>query len=325
MSTIIPSGWLPVKLHAETGYFSCNWFYFNDKPFSEPFFTETMRQCQFLIENAGFNRPATTLEQLREASSTISAVSAGAIIFHVSRCGSTLVSQSLSLMPENIVLSEVPFFDDILRIPFNQKILGWSGTTDDYFKAAVKFHAQSRLGREKRFVIKTDSWHLMFYDQFRRMYPGVPFIIMYRSPDEIIRSQKKMRGMQSVPGMIELNVFGLTESDITYDLDQFMSRVLEKYYQAILEILSRDSSCLVINYNEGIETIMDKVFRHTAIEPSHESISRMKERQKFHGKYPGQLFQVQEANENPPPFLDKCFSLYHLLEEKRLSREPVVV
>jgi len=309
--------WVPYKIIPENNVIACQWLYVKNKAFTEPFFSETIQQCKLLPENNYLLKQLTDFELLPVWSREINSVTPTAFIFHVSRCGSTLASQLLSLEPKHIVLSEVPFFDDILRLPFNKKAGASLKQTDNYFKAAVRFYAQKRTGEENNLFIKTDSWHLFFYKQIRKVYPSVPFIIMYRTPYEIIRSQKRLRGMQSVPGIIEAELFGFEEQDITYDLDLYMSRVLEKYYRKVLEIMENDPFCILLNYKEGMEAIMKRIIAYTGISASAAYLNKIKERSQFHGKYPNQIFSETPATENPPPYLQKCLELYDAIEEKR--------
>src|SRR5258708_39765886 len=96
-----------------------------------------------------------------------------AIIFHISRCGSTLISQLLATSEENVVLAEVPFFDDLLRLPFKEPGIS-EAMINELFLCAVKYYGQNCAepkgfvrGSQKRVFIKADRWHLFFYKQLR--------------------------------------------------------------------------------------------------------------------------------------------------------------
>jgi hypothetical protein len=161
-------------------------------------------------------------------------------IFHVSRCGSTLAAQLLSLNEENIVLSEVPFIDEVLRWRNLLPNADEAGTLQ-LLQASIASYAQKRSGKEKRLIVKADSWHVLFYKQLRKLYPQTPFILLYRKPDEVIKSHQKLRGMQAVQGVIEPQLFGFDAEAINLvGLDEYMALVLEKYYTAFLEISEHD-------------------------------------------------------------------------------------
>src|SRR5690606_34626620 len=123
------------------------------------------------------------------------AVAPTAFIFHVSRCGSTLLSQLLDLDEANIVLSEVPLLDQLLRLP--ETFPGISRAQQETaLQATIRLLGQKRTGHEKQLFIKLDSWHVFFAATLRKQYPSVPFILLYRAPDEVFESHRRHRGMQ---------------------------------------------------------------------------------------------------------------------------------
>ena len=106
--------WVPWKLSNTL----CEWLYTGNKKFTEPFFDDTISVCRNLDENRKPYKVVSDLQIMAEWAGDINALVPSAIIFHVSRCGSTLLSQLLGLDETHIVLSEVPFFDELLRLPY---------------------------------------------------------------------------------------------------------------------------------------------------------------------------------------------------------------
>ncbi|HYJ38632.1 MAG TPA: sulfotransferase, partial [Chitinophagaceae bacterium] len=268
---------VPVKLVSDGNGRLCQWLNTTNKKFTEPFFDDTIRICKNLPENRHSFKSASVLQMLPLWSAEMKFIDPTAFIFHVSRCGSTLLSQLLALDPKNIVLSEVPFLDEVMRLPFNPNRLSVE-ESDNYFREALRFYGQQRDQDESSLFVKLDSWHLLFYDRLRKLYPKTPFIILYRSPADIIRSQKRSRGMQSVPGLIEKEVFGFTETDLTTDLDLYMSRVLEKYYSEILRITTTDENFLLVNYDQGILSIIKRCLSRLGITPEPGYLKKMEAR-----------------------------------------------
>ena len=198
--------WVPYKLTSGEDRLQCEWMYTGDKEFTEPFFDETISKCRQLY--CRDRKSVSSVDILSQWSNEIESVPPSAFIFHVSRCGSTLASQLLALDRGNIILSEVPFFDALLR----KSIAGES------LKAAISFYAPVKKDR-RRLFIKTDSWHVFFYKQIRNLYPATPFVLLYRRPDEVMRSQQKRRGMHAVPGLIESSLFGFEKEEV-YQMTQ---------------------------------------------------------------------------------------------------------
>lgn len=240
-----------------------------------------------------------------------------AFIFHVSRCGSTLLAQLLGLGEQHIVLAETPFFDQLLRFPYTQHNNG-EVLPPGALPAAIQLYGHKRRGDESHLFIKFDSWHLCFYRQLRALYPTVPFILLYRSPDEVLRSQRRRRGMQAVQGIVEPAVFGFDKEEISrLTLDDYMCKVLERYFSIMLEVADVDRNILLVNYNEPILTIMERLAAVTGIVLSDKVLELMRERSRYHAKYPDQVFKEPVEHDDLPASLQPVMDLYHLLEAKR--------
>ncbi|MBX9781896.1 MAG: sulfotransferase [Chitinophagaceae bacterium] len=306
--------WLPYRLlpQADDELF-CKWFYLGDEMIKEPFFNDTILRCRSLPYNSTLKSSISSVSLLQDWSEQLKTALPAAFIFHVSRCGSTLLSQLLSVQKENIVLSEVPFFDELLRKGFA------ANTMNEILpavKASVAMYSAQRNEYQQHVFIKTDSWHIHFYKELRLLYPDVPFVFLYRKPDEVIRSHQKKRGMQAVPGVIEPALFGFDLNEIlSINLDEYMARVLETYLQKFLEILETDSNCIAINYNEGAMTMMHRIAAFINIPINAEDEAAMLERAGFHAKYPGEKFYEPAVEDEPPLYLQKAFELYHQLEQ----------
>jgi hypothetical protein len=292
-------GWVPHKLATINDAIACRWLYAGEHLFSEPFFSETIQKCQSLPENSSRYKCISDLDVLKEWATGMESIEPAAFIFHVSRCGSTLASQMLGLNSEHIVLSETPFLDEILRL----KVKGIEQDEKNIatlFSAALRFYGAPRH-QEKRLFIKTDSWHLLFYDQLRKLYPSVPFIILYRAPEEVLYSHQRRQGMQAVPGVLEPELFNFEGIDLI-DLNDYMPRVLERYYEIIAAIAAKDNRVLCINYNEGIIAMMDKIAAFTGMRLEEAYKEKIMERGRYHAKEPEQVFEEKYATEPLAPF-----------------------
>jgi len=307
--------WIPYRLFEEGDNINCRWLYLGDEKIAEPFFEETIGKCRKLPENSRLIRSVSNVDVLPEWSQQIETIAPTAFIFHISRCGSTLISQLLGLHPSNIVLSEVPFFDELLRSGNRNNNMP---ATLPLLKAAIDLYGARRDDASTHLFIKADSWHVHFYKQLRELYPLVPILLLYRRPDEVIRSQQKNRGMQAVPGLIEPEIFGFDKNDILQlSLDEYMARVIESYLQAFVEIVKTDKLALPVNYNEGAIAIINKIASFSGININEKEMELMKERSGFHGKYPGQVFAETKIEKQAPDYLKRVFELYDEVERMR--------
>lgn len=310
-------GWIPYKITVTDGQAECHWIDTCNEQYIEPFFGETIGKIRSIQQRRISRSSISNLQMLEEWAVQIDHIAPTAFIFHVSRCGSTLLSQLLGLSEENISLSEVPIFDEILRLPYKIPEID-EAYASRLLRAAMQFYGQKRTSTEKHLFIKTDSWHVHFHRQLRAMYPETPFIFLYRIPNEVFESHTKQRGMQAVPGLIEPGVFGFAPQNIL-SLDDYLAKVLAGYFSAYLKIVSNEELTLLVNYNEGIMTVIQKITSCIKI-PLDDTIKlKMAERTNYHSKHPGQLFS--ETRETTfPEFLQEALDLYRQVEQKRLEK-----
>ncbi|PTQ99450.1 sulfotransferase family protein [Mucilaginibacter yixingensis] len=307
--------WIPYGLKNQDGMLLCNWLNTGQEPFVKPFFDETISQIKSKRRVGSFTS-SSSLSMMEDWSGNITGISPGALIFHTSRCGSTLIAQLLATANQHIVLPEVPFFDDLLRLPYRGQSFG-NEEILNLLRAAISYYGQVRTGQEQRLFIKTDSWHMLFFDQLRALYPTVPFVLMYRHPAEIFRSLKKVPGLQSVPGLIEPAVFGFNPDEM-YDLDTYIGMVLAKYFQQYLNIIAQDDNCLMVNYNEGPMPLINKIAAFTNTPLSSTDLAAMTARSQYHSKRPTEVF-VESITGDVPACLEKAMELYLQVEEKRFA------
>ena len=309
------ANWLPWKLSGTL----CEWIYTADKKFTEPFFSDTISVCKNFSENRSSYKVIADLDIMSEWSGTINVLNPSAFIFHISRCGSTLLSQMLSLDESNIVLSEVPFFDELLRLRYRNWVE--IDTVNVYLTVAIKLYGRKTSRDESRLFIKTDSWHLHFYKQLRNLFPHVPFLLLFRNPLEVISSHQKQRGMQSVPGIIEPEVFGFLKDQIMEtSLNAYMTNVLKGYFRRMIEISQADDNILLCNYNEGMNNVLKKINTFLSLNITPVSESLMQERARFHAKHPQQLFSEDHKEFNEAGFMMPILQLYQELENIRLAK-----
>lgn len=315
LNTALPlTGWLPEKITFLPGQPVCQWFFSGREPFSEPFFDETIARCRTYPENHRRFKPATGLEVFDHWPPPQPAVRPACIIFHVSRCGSTLLSQMLSCMPRHIVLPEVPFFDALLRLPLQQKNIT-PAMAGNWLRCAVEWYGQRRAGNETRLFIKTDSWHVFFYEQWRHLYPGVPFIFLYRRPGEVLRSQRRKRGMHAIPGYIEPELFGIDRAAIQWqNADHWLCMVLERYFERFIHIVQNDPLALPVSYHEGMMPVLKRMAGFCGLQFTDEEWLLAENRTRYHGKFPGEAFEEPASNDSWPEELQVSEKLFEQLE-----------
>jgi len=310
--------WYPSRLRIHQQLVCCEWIQLEDIPFTDPFFDETLAKARSKPCNSSRFRPVSSIDLLADWSTSLPHVFPKAFIFHVSRCGSTLLSQLLAHHPRCISLAEVPFFDDIIRTPFNTEALP-DFAISETLAAAIRLYGQQRKGNEQHLIIKLDSWHIFFWRLLRARYPDVPFILLYRRPDEVVRSHQKLRGMHAVPGLIEPAIFGFHAKDIhSLNLDSYLARVLERYFEVYLDVASEDNRATLLNYADGPLDLLRTVTSSCGIALEDTYLAKAARRSAFHAKHPTKIFSEEREHLRAAPYLDTAFRLYDRLEQLRL-------
>ena len=142
MNTPALKNWIPYKLVRDADSITCNWLNTFSIPYTEPFFEDSLVKIKSARSNFRV-RSASDLQMINTWAADLPVVEPKAIIFHISRCGSTLVSQLLATLPRHIVLSEVPVFDQILRLQLNHTGFD-KQATGKLFTSALRFYGQNK-------------------------------------------------------------------------------------------------------------------------------------------------------------------------------------
>jgi len=258
--TITPEhldGWIPIRVYCNDHRPFVDWCWIGTRRFTEPFFDHTIEAVLRLPFSTLF-RPQTSIDMLHERYETNRGLEPQGFIFHMSRCGSTLVSQMLSSLPNTLMISEAGSIDSVLRLRFVDSAL----TPEDrakILKWIVGILGQRRCGDEEHFFIKFDSWASLDLPSIHRAFPSVPWIFVFRNPIEVIVSQLAHRGAHMVPGAIQPELFGMTiESVYQMRPEEYCSRVLASICQAVLD---HHSICpgKMINYRDLPEAVFDQI------------------------------------------------------------------
>lgn len=208
MSGWPPRGWLPTRSVPAAGAPAFDWLWFGAQKQAQPFFEDEVRRAAALPLN-WLLRIRTGLAELVAGAEGQDSLPLQGMVFHMSRCGSTLAAQMLGAVPGHAVSSEPEPLDAVLR---------WcaeSGASLDQAKAAIQAMVAA-LGRvrvpgETHHFIKMEVWHTLFLPLLRQALPGVSWIYLHRDPVEVLVSLREMPSHHTVPSVIPPGFFGLAE------------------------------------------------------------------------------------------------------------------
>ena len=285
--------WIPNNLIEKEGEVYFEWIYLADLKYADPFFEETIAKCKSHAYNSKLFRVFTTVENLICWSEELVSVELKSMIFHVSRCGSTMLSQSLATSQENIMISEAPVIDQILR----SNLFSLAKKTI-LLKSVIKLLGQKRFPEQKNLIIKLDAWHIFNATYFRSVFPEIPFALLYRNPVEVLKSHQKMMGMHMVPNLLPFTVFGITAEEINeVSFQQYGALVLEKYFHGFLDFYNTDQNVTKLNYNEGMKNVVQKFISFIAINYTRNELDKMYDRLERHSKNEKAVFKGDSFKE----------------------------
>ncbi|WP_285961083.1 sulfotransferase family protein [Pseudomonas tohonis] len=241
------SGWLPIRAWRQDGKWRLDWCWFGEQRLTRPFFRDDVDQALRLPFNQAFRRE-TGLQALLDWQAASPGLAPTALIFHASRCGSTLMAQMLAGLDENVVFSEPPPLDNLLRAHRLDPQV--ASEQPRWLFALLSAYGQRRRGDEQRLFIKLDAWNVFEAPLLLALYPEVPRIFLYRDPLEIVVSQLRQPGMHRVPGLLGPSALDLpAEEALRMPPAEYASRVVGAILQQGLE-LCRQHGAIAVNYLE---------------------------------------------------------------------------
>lgn len=288
-----PDGWFPIRAFWQEGRVMLDWCWLGERRFTDPFFEQTIHAALAHPFSLLFRRQSSLEELAAWAGSQPVPLPAG-FIFHMSRCGSTLVSQMLAAAPENIVLSEAGPIDFVLRaqppggmLPEEQRL--------DWLRAVVAALGRRRSPRERHCFIKFDAWHILALPLIRRAFPGVPWIFLYRDPVEVLVSHRREPGGQTVPGVLDPRLFGLGPGEaMQIPPDEYAARVMGCLLRAALDHAG-DAHGRLVNYSELPGVMAPELLEFFGMSFGPESLARIQAAAARNAKAPAFAFEPDSA------------------------------
>jgi hypothetical protein len=289
-------GWLPIRVYWQQSYPMVDWGYLGDLQFTDPFFDQTVNRALSHPANLLF-RHQTTIKVLEEQAGTCPGLKPSGFIFHMSRCGSTLVSQMLAALASNLVISEARPLDAVLRAHYRDPRVTEEQRVR-WLQWLVSALGQPRRPEQQHFFIKFDCWHSLFLPLIRRAFPEVPWVFIYRQPLEVMMSQQTHRGAQMIPGVLEPGLFGWSPSEASQmGLEEYGARTLARICQAALnENLSGTGRLL--NYRQLPGAVWADLLPRWGIQCAPAQVELMVQASRFNAKNPVWLFEDDTAAKN---------------------------
>lgn len=287
-----PAGWLPIRAAWQDGELYANWAHFGARSLRDPFFEGEVNRSL----SRPFNRLfayLTPLDKLAEWLDAHAHLRPDGFIFHMSRCGSTLVSQMLAALPSNISISEASPIDAVIQARH------WRPDLDEerqarWLASIVGAFGQQRSGAERNYFIKLDCWHTAALPLLRRVFPDVPWVFLFRDPVEVIVSHLRMPGAQMVPRGIGPDLYGIERSYGSGTTEDYYARVLAKVVEPVMQHYSAGGG-LLVNYSELPDAFFAAILPHFGMACSTADRAAMADVARYDAKGPWYEFTPDSA------------------------------
>ena len=285
--------WTPARLALENGSWKVNWCFPGEGAyFGAPFWSEEVTRWTLHPFNSLFGL-TTGLGALQTLASESPGVKPSGLIFHLSRCGSTLLSQMLAASEKNLVVSEAIPLDIALRArTFDANLT--EEAADMMFAATASVLGRPRRASETRFFLKLDAWHMLDWRRFAALFPDVPWVFVWRDPVEILVSHARRPGIQMRPEVLSPAVFGLQGAN-TQDQTDYRAQVLGRIAASAVEALKEWSGGKAVAYSSLPGSGSQIIESHFGVALDNEERARMEAATRVHAKAPGQNFVPDSA------------------------------
>ena len=286
MNPLPLEGWVPIRLIWQGPEPVVEWCHLGRARFTHPFFDGTIQPALETPFNRLF-RHHTTMAALADWAARSPGIPPSGFVLHMSRCGSTVISQMLAALPGNVVISEAGPLDAIARAYLRTPSATLAQRVE-WLRCMVSALGQPRSGEESRYFIKFDARTTLELPLLRQAFPRVPWVFVYRDPVEVLVSLENSPNAMTTPGMGE-NLAGMLAPP-----EEYAARVLGRLCDAAIAHFPAGGG-LLVNYNQIPDIVCRALPAHFGIDWDSASIARMKEASLQHAKHPGRRFASDSA------------------------------
>jgi hypothetical protein len=286
------AGWTPIRFDLSGPVPMVDWADLSSERFVEPFFDQTV--ARWAIGPQAKPLVRTGLDALLALDNEPSLDPAG-MIFHLSRCGSTLVSRLLGTLPGVIVVAEPSPLNALLGLD-PDRVDG--ATLVRLVRLLVRALGRRRHGDERQLVLKCTSWNICRREILAAAFPETPWVWVQRDPVRVMASllanPPGWLGREAVPPQTARR-FGVDPAAVpAMTRPEFTARALG----AMLWCAATDPGRrLCVDHAELPAAVWQRVVAHFGLEIDAAATHRMTEQSRFYSKDAAQrIFSGDDQN-----------------------------
>lgn len=196
-------------------------------------------------------------------------------------------------LPHTIAISEAAPIDTIVQLS-----RAWPDLADErhveLLVAMTAAFGRRRSGDERHTFVKLDSWHTLALPLFRRAFPSVPWLFLYREPIEVLVSQMRQRGAQMVAEFISPSLYGIDNAG-AMRAEDYCARVLNRICTSVIDNYGAGGG-LLVNYRDLPGAIWTRILPHFGVTCSDDERAAINRVARYDAKAPSFEFADDTAS-----------------------------
>jgi hypothetical protein len=271
--------WTPIRFDFSGPAPALDWADLSAERFVEPFFDQTVGRWSTGPRAQPLVR--TGLDALVALDGEPSLDPAG-MIFHFSRCGSTVVSRLLATVPGVVVVAEPSPLNALLGLD-PARVDG--AVLVQVVRLLVRALGRRRHGDEQHLVLKCTSWNIRRQEILTAAFPDTPWVWVQRDPAQVVASL-----LATPPGWLGEHVppvqtalrFGIDPAAVPgMTKAEFAARALGAM---LFSASTGPARRICVDHAELPSAVWQRVAPHFGIEVDAAAIDRMIEQSRFYSK-----------------------------------------
>lgn len=270
------ASWTPVHIFQHRPQPEVLWSRLGVQRFDDPFFAQTVTAA-LQLPLARLLQRTTSLDELVAASEREPAVEPAGFIFHVTRCGSTLVSQMFARMPRVISISEAQPLTAVAEAPqLSQE------DRRRAFRALIRLYGRKVNGGEIGSVFKFSPRETLAWRAIVEIFPQVPRIVLHRDPAEVLVSNLGQVSEIALPGIVQPAALGTPPRPLATNED-YAAFVFSRIFAHAAEV-ARVQGSLTVNYTDLPGAVESLIAPHFGIALDDADRAAMREAARLYAK-----------------------------------------
>lgn len=278
---LVKNNYLPFILNLSSDPVKVRWVDIGNDLLKEPFFDTAITAYRERNKMAYLETPLSDMIRL---AGKVEVVKRKAFIFHMSRCGSTLLTNMLKRCRKNIVLCEPGLTWEVLDIEDDAN----REYVELVLKSVIEIFGRRRSPREENMIIKFFSGTTIYLPIILNAFPDVPRMFLYRDPVEVLVSNIQEPAQNWI---YHKKLTKLTPEQIAEEMtpSENCAHALANTAKAFLDTYD-EKKCLIVNYNQLGRTAFERIMAHFNMDFNDEELNEMLQETVYYSKDASQKF-----------------------------------